>query len=88
MKIRGEFIPRQILDDTVVLPVGNTAIEFNNMIMLNSVSLVIWQCLERDVSFDDILKAVTDNFEVSQEEAVADIRDFLDGLRRYNLLEE
>lgn len=88
MKIRGEFITRQILDDTVVLPVGNTAIEFNNMIMLNSVSLVIWQCLEKDVSFDDILKAVTGNFEVSQDQAVADIRDFLDGLRSYNLLEE
>ena len=88
MKIRGEFITRQILDDTVVLPVGNTAIEFNNMIMLNSVSLVIWQCLEKDVSFDDILKAVPDNFEVSQEQAVADIRDFLDGMRSYNLLDE
>jgi hypothetical protein len=88
MKIRGEFITRQILDDTVVLPVGNTAIEFNNMIMLNSVSLVIWQCLEKDVSFDDILKAVTDNFEVSQEQAVADIREFLDGMRSYNLLDE
>lgn len=88
MKIRGEFITRQILDDTVVLPVGNTAIEFNNMIILNSVSLVIWQCLEKDVSFDDILKAVTDNFEVSQEQAVADIREFLDGMRSYNLLDE
>lgn len=88
MKIRGEFITRQILDDTVVLPVGNTAIEFNNMIMFNSVSLLIWQCLEKDVSFDDILKAVTDNFEVSQKQAVADIRDFLDGLRSYNLLDE
>lgn len=88
MKIRGEFITRQILDDTVVLPVGNTAIEFNNMIMLNSVSLVIWQCLEKDVSFDDILKAVTDNFEVSQEQAVADIREFLNGMRSYNLLDE
>lgn len=88
MKIRGEFITRQILDDTVVLPVGNTAIEFNNMIMLNSVSLVIWQCLEKDVSFDDILKAVTDKFEVSQKQAVADIREFLDGLRSYNLLDE
>ena len=86
MKIRGEFITRHILDDTVVLPVGNTAIEFNNMIMLNSVSLVIWQCLENDVSFDDILKAVTDNFEVSQEQAVDDIREFLDGMRSYNLL--
>lgn len=88
MKIRGEFITRQILDDTVVLPVGNTAIEFNNMIMLNSVSLVIWQCLEKDVSFDDILKAVTDNFEVYQEQAVADIREFLDGMRSFNLLDE
>lgn len=88
MKIRGEFIIRQILDDTVVLPVGNTAIEFQNMIMLNSVSYVIWQCLEKDSSFQDILNAVTENFEVSAEDATEDIKEFLNGLRKYNLLEE
>lgn len=88
MKIRGEFIIRQILDETVVLPVGNTSIEFHNMIMLNSVSRIIWQCLENDVSFGDILNAVTDNFEVSEEEAAEDIKEFLNELRKYNLLEE
>ena len=88
MQIRGEFIIRQILDETVVLPVGNTAIEFNNMIMLNSVSFVIWQCLEKKCSFRDILNAVTDNFEVSEEEAAEDIKGFLNELRKYSLLEE
>ena len=88
MKIRGEFITRQILDDIVVLPVGNTAIEFNNMIMLNSVSYLIWQHLEKGCSFQDILNAVTDTFEVSAEDATEDIKEFLNGLRHYNILEE
>ena len=45
MKIKGEFVVRQVLDNTVALPVGETALKINGMILLNEVSLVIWNAL-------------------------------------------
>lgn len=88
MKLRGEFVVRQIMENTVAIPVGQTALQFNGMILLNDVSKVIWECLERGEDLAGVVKAITDGFEVSQEEAQSDILEFWDKLRKLGLLEE
>ena len=88
MRLSGEFVVRQIMDDTVAIPVGKTALQLSGMILLNEVSKVIWQCLEKETEFESIVTAVTDAFEVSVEEARADLLEFLDKLRSMQLLEE
>ena len=88
MKLRGEFVVRQILNDTVAVPVGQTALELNGMILLNDVSRIIWEQLENGTTQEGILQAVTDTFDVSSEEALADILEFCDKLRTLQLLEE
>ena len=88
MKLCGEFVIRQLMDETMAIPVGQTALRFNGMILLNEVSKVIWDCLEQETDLAQIVTAVTDSFEVSREEASADILEFLDKLRTLQLLEE
>ena len=88
MKLYGEFIVRQVMDNIVAIPVGQTALRFNGMIMLNDVSKIIWECLAQETDIDSIVNAVTDAFEVSSEEAQADIAEFCDKLRKLQLLEE
>lgn len=88
MKLRGEFVVRQIMDNTVAVPVGQIALQFNGMIVLNSVSKVIWNCLEQETDVERIVMAITDKFEVSRQEAEGDILEFLDKLRKLQLLEE
>ena len=88
MKLCGEFVVRQIMDQTVAVPVGQTALRFNGMLLLNDVSKVIWECLERGTDLEDSLKAVTDAFEVSPEEAKADILEFWEKLRVLQLVDE
>ena len=88
MKLRGEFVVRQIVDSIVAIPVGQTALQFNGMILLNDVSKRIWECLEQGTDLPQAVAAVTDAFEVSEEEAQADILEFCDKLRQLQLLEE
>ena len=88
MKLRGEFVVRQIMDNTVAIPVGQAALQLNGMILLNDVSRVIWECLAGECSLPDIVTAVTDAFEVSAREAEADILEYLSKLRENGLLEE
>lgn len=88
MKLRGEFVVRHVADNTVAVPVGQTALQLNGMIMLNDVSNVIWECLVQGTDLEGLVTAVTDSFEVSPEEARADIVEFLDKLRKLQLLEE
>lgn len=88
MKLRGEFVVRQVMDDIVAIPVGEAALTFSGIILLNDVSREIWQCLEQDTTPEALVQAVTDAFEVSAEEAQADILEFLDKLRAAKLLQE
>lgn len=88
MKLHGEFVVRQVMDNIMAIPVGETALRFNGMLLLNDVSKVIWNCLEQETTLEAIVTAVTEAFEVSAQEAEADILEFVDKLRQVQLLEE
>ena len=88
MKLRGEFVVRQVLDSIVAVPVGQTALTFNGMVMLNEVSRVIWTCLAQETTLAALVAAVTDAFDVDAAQAEADVLEFLDQLREIQLLEE
>lgn len=88
MKLRGEFVVRQVMDDIVAIPVGEAAARFSGMLLLNPVSRVIWTALEQETDVEGLVTAVTDAFEVSVEEARADILELLEQLRKAGLLEE
>jgi hypothetical protein len=79
---------RQIMNDVVAVPVGQTAREFNGMILLNEVSKVLWETLSLGTTLEKLTDAITEQFAVSREEATADILEFLDRLRNAQLLEE
>ena len=88
MKLCGEFVVRQVMDNIVAIPVGQTALRLNGMILLNDVSKRIWDCLEQGTDLESTVKAVTDAFEVSADEARADIQEFCGKLSKLQLLEE
>lgn len=88
MKLCGEFIVRQVMDDIVAIPVGQTALRLDGIILLNDVSKIIWDCLEQGTDLDSIVKAVTDAFDVSADEAQTDILEFCGKLSKLQLLEE
>ena len=88
MKLRGEFVVRQVMDSIMAVPTGETALQLNGMLMLNTVSKVIWDQLVQGAQLADLVTAVTDRFDVSAEEAEADITVFLDKLRAAHLLDE
>lgn len=88
MKLRGEFVVRQVMDCITAIPTGKTALELNGMILLNDVSRVIWDCLTVGSTLEEIIFAITEGFTVSEEEAKADVLEFLDKLRGAQLLDE
>ncbi len=88
MKLHGEFVVRQVMENTVAIPVGQTALQLNGMILLNEVSKVIWEQLAGETDLEMLVGAVTDTFAVSDREARADILEFLEQLRNLQLLEE
>lgn len=84
--IKGNYTLRQIAGEYLAIPLSNEAGEDANIIILNPVSHIIWSKLEEGSTFDDILNAVMKEFNVEKDEAIADIKEFLNGLEQAGLL--
>lgn len=88
MKLKGKFILRQIMGEIIVIPVGDSALRFNGMICIDPVGGQIWKGLEAQRTKEEILEDILEEFDVSREEAAADLDEFIFQLRESGLLED
>jgi hypothetical protein len=88
MKLKGEFILREIMGETIAIPIGDSLLNFNGMLCLNEVGEEIWKGLQAGKSKEQILDGILDEFDVTREEAVADLDSFLNMLKESDLLED
>lgn len=88
MKINGKFVKREVLGDIILVPVGQTALEFSGMITVNEAGLFIWNLLEQGKSEDEIIAALTEEYEVEPETARDDYRAFLQTLIQNKFVSE
>ena len=86
MKIEKEFVLREIAGEYILVPVGSTALELNGLITVNEVGVFIWKLLQNDVTLDEIVKAVLDEYDVEESVARKDAADFLAVLQENNIL--
>lgn len=87
MKIKKQLVRRQIAGDTVLVPIGTSVYESNGLFILNEVGAFLWDRLEEAQSENDLLTALLAEYEVAEDEARRDIREFLDRLREMRILD-
>lgn len=87
MKKCEEFIIREIAGDYVMMPVGETALKFNGLIMANAVSAFIWEKIEDVDTVEELAKLITDEFEVTYEEAFEDCNILTQQMIKSNWIE-
>lgn len=88
MKLKYEFVERLIVDEYVLVPVGEAARAFSGMIATSEVGAYILNALKTDTTPDAILAGLIREYEVDEATAAADLDAFLDQLRQMNLLEQ
>ena len=87
MKLKGEFVLREIAGDTVLVPVDQTALEFNGMITMNPAGGFVWKAVTEGKDRGEILQMMLDKYEVDEAVAAADLDEFINNLRLANLIE-
>lgn len=88
MKIKSNFILREMGDMNIVVAVGERAKEFNGVITLNSTATFMWKKLEEGISQEDLIKALTDEYDVDSLKAQADTKKFLNTLLDEGVIDE
>ena len=80
MRVDKEFVLREIAGDYIIIPTGKTVLEFNGLITVNEVGVSIWNMLQKEVTFDKLVQGILDEYDVEEQVAREDIREFLDKL--------
>ena len=77
MRITKEYVLREIAGDYIIIPTGKTVLDFNGLITLNEVGVSLWKMLQNEVTFDDLLQGILDEYDVEPDVAREDIQGFL-----------
>ena len=88
MKIKDLFVLQELVDEYMVVPVGDEADRMQGIIRLNETGAFLWKLLsEKNRTEDDLVKAITDEYDTDKETARADVVAFIDTIKQFGCLE-
>ena len=88
MKIREGFILREVGGQPVVVAVGPASQIFNGMVNLNATGEFLFEKLQKEISEDELVKAVLEKYDVDEETARKDVQSFIETLVKPGIIEE
>ena len=88
MILSEDFVLRQVAGTWVVLPLNRTTVDFTGMLRLNDSGALLWQCLEQGSDRAGLIRALTGRYDVRDDQAAADVDEFLATLRRAGCIED
>ena len=80
MKLKENFQLRRVADTWVVMPIGQEVLDFNGMLTLNETGVFLWQKLLEGADLEDLVTAITGEYNASAEEVRRDVKEFCDKL--------
>lgn len=86
MKIKKGFILRKVGGQNVVVAVGAASRSFSGIIRLNETGKFLWEKLSADKTEDELCEALLSEYELSEEQARADVSAFVQKLKEAGLL--
>lgn len=88
MKVSDQFILRTVAGEHLLIPAGQAAVSMKGMIALSESAALIYEKLKTGCSREDLIAALTAEYEVCEDEAARDTDTFLDQMRQLNMLVE
>lgn len=80
------YMLRPFMEECLVIPVGPPKETGQNMAILSPVGQFLWQLLEKERTMEQLVEAVTGEYDTDPETAGRDIAEFLDQLRENHYL--
>lgn len=87
MKIKSEFILREIMGSYIVVPTGEKLVDFKVMITLNETSAFLWNLLNEEKTFDELVRELISEYDVDEETARVDVKEFVELLNDKKVFE-
>ena len=86
MKIKDDFYIKEVAGLNVVVATGEAAEDMNAMINLNESAAFLWKQLESDITKEELIKRLTEEYDVDYEKASASVDKFISKLNEIGCL--
>jgi hypothetical protein len=80
-------VTRRIADETILVPVAGDVGDLDGVYTLNEVGSFIWHRIDGRTRPDAIARALSEEFDVTVEQALQDVREFVDTLLSRGLVQ-
>ena len=87
MKIKKEYILRELAGENIVVPVGTEAVNFNGIITLNNSGKRLFKKLQTESTKEELVEVLLEHYDVDREKAIVDVEAFILKLENNNILE-
>lgn len=77
MKIKNDFYMKEVAGLNVVVATGETAENMNSMINLNETATFLWKQLENDITKEELIRKLTQEYDVNYERASKSVDNFI-----------
>lgn len=87
MRLNCKFTVRNIMDEYVVVPVGESALKVSGLLTTNEVGAFVLDALREEISGEQLLEKVLAEFDVDAQTAEQDLKELLQTLDKLALLD-
>jgi hypothetical protein len=87
MKIKKNFILREVAGTYIVVAVGEAVKNFKSIINLNGTGAFLWKKLEIGATEEELVKDIISEYQVEEEVAKKDVSAFIQRLKEKGLVE-
>lgn len=86
MKVKDGYMTRPMGDHYIVVAIGDVEDEFDGLITLNNSGLFIWEQLQQEIDYEELLQRIVDRYDAPKQVIKADLDKFLKTAREANLI--
>ncbi|HEX2970324.1 MAG TPA: PqqD family protein [Bacteroidales bacterium] len=80
------IVTRKTGNEYVLVPVSNNIADMNRVYTLNETGAFIWEQIDGKKTIEEVIEALTSEYEISEEEARNDVFEFIENLKKYLII--
>ncbi len=88
MKIKKDFVLRELAGGYVATAIGSAAAGFKGIIKLNESGALIWRELENGATLESCAEKLCNTYNIDSKTALSDCKDIIEKLRGCGALDE
>ena len=88
MKLKSDFVLREIADEFIVVPICEEADRIHGIINLSESGAFLWNLLQNEQTEDSLVAALLGEYEVDEATARADVNKFIASITEIGCLAE